>query len=110
MRDAWHENIDIYLRNRNSLVGVVLVMDIRHPLKEFDQMMLEWAFETSLPLHIILTKCDKLKRGAQNAVLFNVRDQLPDTMSVQLYSSTHDIGRDELIRTLVGWLVDHSSP
>lgn len=110
MRDAWHENIDIYLRNRNSLAGVVLVMDIRHPLKEFDQMMLEWAFETSLPLHIILTKCDKLKRGAQNAVLFNVRNQLPDTMSVQLYSSTHDIGRDELIRTLVSWLVDHSSP
>ncbi|MEX0942834.1 MAG: ribosome biogenesis GTP-binding protein YihA/YsxC [Pseudomonadales bacterium] len=104
MRDAWHENIDTYLRNRNSLSGVVLVMDIRHPLKEFDQMMLEWAFETGLPLHIILTKCDKLKRGAQNAVLFNVRDQLPDTMSVQLFSSTHDIGRDELIRTLASWL------
>lgn len=106
MKDAWHENIDSYLRNRDSLAGLVLVMDIRHPLKEFDQMMIDWASESGRALHIILTKSDKLKRGAQNATLFGVRKQLPDGMTVQLLSSTHDQGRGELIAKMESWLFE----
>jgi GTP-binding protein len=104
MREAWHENIDRYLRHRESLVGLVLVMDIRHPLKEFDRMMLAWAEEAGIPLHILLTKCDKLKRGAQKSVLLNVKRELPEGMTVQLYSSTHDTGREELLAKLDDWL------
>lgn len=104
VRDAWHKNIDDYLRNRRSLVGVVLVMDIRHPLREFDWMMVNWASEVALSVHILLTKCDKLSRSAQNATLFSVRKELPDDMTVQLFSSTQGIGRDELLAKIGDWL------
>ncbi|XOV86242.1 MAG: ribosome biogenesis GTP-binding protein YihA/YsxC [Pseudomonadota bacterium] len=106
VRAAWHRHIDDYLRNRPSLAGLVLVMDIRHPLREFDQMMLDWCLETNLNLHLLLTKCDKLKRGAQNAVLLQVRRQLSAGMSVQLFSSSHKQGRDELVDVLNHWLTD----
>lgn len=104
MRQQWHKNIDDYLRNRRSLVGLVLVMDIRHPLKSFDLMMVDWASEAAVGLHVLLTKCDKLKRGAQQATLLTVRKRLPEDMTVQLFSATHSIGRDELLEKLGEWL------
>ena len=59
-----------YLQKRQSLAGLVLLMDIRHPLQEFDLQMLNWAAQAGLPVHILLTKADKLKRGpAQSAML-----------------------------------------
>jgi GTP-binding protein len=103
-RQGWHRSIDEYLRNRSSLAGLVLVMDIRHPLKVFDQQVVHWAGETDVPLHIVLTKCDKLSRGAQTTVLNTVKKQLPSQISVQVLSSTHDIGRDPLIARLTAWL------
>ncbi len=63
MREAWRRTIDAYLRERRSLCGVVLVMDIRHPLKDFEQQMLTWCGEAGVPLHILLNKSDKLSRG-----------------------------------------------
>ncbi len=104
MKDAWHRHIDDYLRERESLAGLVLVMDIRHPLKDFDRMMIEWADQARVPLHIILTKADKLKRGAQQSTLFKVEKELRQGMTVQLLSSTHDVGRDELSDKLISWL------
>jgi GTP-binding protein len=103
-RNAWHRNIDNYLRNRRSLAGILLVMDIRHPLREFDEMMLGWADEVELALHILLTKCDKLKRGPQHSTLLKVRKALPEGMTAQLFSSTHGIGRDTLLATMEAWL------
>ena len=104
MRASWQKNIDDYLRNRRSLVGLVLVMDIRHPLKEFDVMMIDWATEAELDLHVLLTKCDKLKRGAQHAALFSVEKQLQGDMTAQLFSATHGTGRDKLIARMAAWL------
>lgn len=104
LKDAWHRNIDLYLRDRNSLLGLVAVMDIRHPLKDFDQMMIDWALEEGLNLHVVLTKCDKLKTGARKSATMKVQAALPETVTVQALSSTHDIGRDVLTRVLAEWI------
>jgi len=104
VKKDWHRNIDQYLQHRDALCGLVLMMDIRHPLKEFDQTMIDWSLASNVPLHILLTKCDKLKRGAQTKTLFALKKELPSGVSVQLFSSTHDIGKAEFIKHLRGWL------
>ena len=106
VKKDWHRNIDQYLQKREALCGLVLMMDIRHPLKEFDKTMIEWSLNSQVPLHILLTKCDKLKRGAQSKALFAVNKQLPDNVSVQLFSSTHAIGKDQFLIQLRIWLAD----
>lgn len=109
MRAAWRKHIDDYLRGRRSLVGLVLVMDIRHPLKEFDWMMINWAGEAGLRLHVLLTKCDKLKRGAQQAALLSVRKALGEGMSAQVFSATQSVGRDQLLAVMAEWLDEAES-
>jgi GTP-binding protein len=104
MRESWHQNIDAYLRNRESLVGIILVMDIRHPMKDFDRMMIEWSGTTGIPLHILLTKADKLKHGPGNSVRLQITRELPENASVQLFSSARDIGREALVKQLGAWL------
>jgi GTP-binding protein len=106
MKRDWHENIDNYLRNRLSLTGLVLLMDIRHPLKAFDHTMINWSAQAQMPLHILLTKCDKLKRGAQQATLLKVKRELADQKSttIQLFSSTHEIGQKLLLKQLSDWV------
>lgn len=104
----WHHNLDEYFRNRRSLRGVVLVMDIRHPMREFDQMMTQWADEADLPLHILLTKCDKLKQGPARSTLTETRNQMKSlsvNISVQLFSATRRIGQEELQKTLTKLLI-----
>lgn len=104
LKADWHRNIDTYLRSRDSLVGLVAVMDIRHPLKEFDEMMIAWASEAGLGVHVVLTKCDKLKSGARKRALTQVENELPPGVTVQVLSATHDIGRDALEKVLRSWL------
>ncbi|MGK0335481.1 MAG: GTP-binding protein, partial [Candidatus Azotimanducaceae bacterium] len=72
MKAEWQRNLDDYLRGRDSLRGLIQVMDIRHPLREFDKLMLEWSESAELPVHILLTKADKLKRGPQQSTLLGV--------------------------------------
>ena len=82
-------------------------MDIRHPLKEFDTEMLEWAMDSKLPCHILLTKADKLKRGPAQSELFKVRkalEQHGDLISVQTFSSLKKTGLDDLGKKVSGWL------
>ncbi len=106
VKTHWHEHLDDYLRNRSSLKGLVLLMDIRHPLREFDEMLLNWGQEVEIPLHILLTKADKLKRGARNNALFQTRSKLPADVTIQLFSSKDKLGLDELTDTLSHWLLD----
>ncbi|MEC7294667.1 MAG: ribosome biogenesis GTP-binding protein YihA/YsxC, partial [Pseudomonadota bacterium] len=85
----WQKHLSDYLRGRFSLRGLVLLMDVRHPLTEFDQMMLDYADQRGMPVHILLTKADKLKRGPASAALQKVRSRLKeweDLVSVQLFS------------------------
>ena len=95
------------MRRRTTLRGLVLLMDIRHPLKEFDCNMLDWAKNTGLAVHCVLTKSDKLNRGPAQQELFKVRKLLApwgENISVQLFSSLSKQGAEELAAVLDGWL------
>lgn len=103
----WQQTLEDYLRTRESLVGLVLLMDIRHPLKDFDCQMLSWCAQSQMPVHVLLTKSDKLKRGAANSALHNVQRYLRELGgegSVQLFSSISRTGVEELISVLDHWL------
>ncbi len=103
---AWQQTVNNYLNHREALAGVVLVMDIRHPLQPFDIELIEWADPSELPLHILLNKADKLKRGAQGKVLQQVRNAVTgaELTSVQVFSATSGQGLPELLARLNQWL------
>ncbi len=104
----WQKHLEEYLRQRQSLSGLVLLMDCRHPLQEFDRMMLEWAYSAEMPVHILLTKADKLKKGPANNSLLQVRKEIAemqDLVSVQLFSALKRSGLDQLRSQLDQWLV-----
>lgn len=102
----WQKFIESYLTQRNTLRGLVLVMDIRHPLTDYDQAMLHWAQGRRLPVHILLNKSDKLTRGAGANVLLQVRKALADfgVVSVQTFSALNKQGLDECWGILDRWL------
>jgi GTP-binding protein len=105
-RDKWQAELEKYLRRRKALVGLILLSDIRHPLKKFDRMMIEWAVQADLPLHLLLTKADKLKHGAIQKTLLKVEKELTafDNVSVQLFSALRNIGVDRVRKVLTHWL------
>lgn len=108
LKEHWKLHLDAYLTQRNSLAGVVLVMDVRHPLSGFDRMMLEWADVTGLPAHILLSKSDKLAYGAAKGVLLKVqatvRKEYGNRATVQLFSSPKRQGIEEAHAVLESWL------
>ncbi len=103
LKAHWRSVMERYFRTRECLRGVVLVMDIRHPMREFDQQMLAWCDAEDLPCHILLTKADKLKRGPAQSTLLKVRRELPDIASIQVFSSLKKTGLDEFVDKLSGW-------
>ena len=107
VKNDWQRSISRYLETRRSLVGVILLMDIRHPMKAFDRQVLGWCHVAGLPAHVLLTKSDKLKRGPAKATLLSVRQTLatlhPDA-SVQLFSALKKTGTEEAIKVLDQWL------
>ena len=111
VKKKWNQQLERYLQSRESLRGLVMLMDIRHPLTEPDRQMLGWAVSASMPVHILLTKADKLKRGPAQSTLLSVREELStqsDLISVQLFSSLKRQGVDTLGRQLNNWLTDSS--
>lgn len=110
LKAKWDRNLAEYLQNRNSLSGLILLMDIRHPLQDYDQQMLNWAAQASLPVHILLTKADKLKRGPAMSSLLGVEKLLRDMdpgftlLSAQIFSSLKKTGLPELEQKLISWL------
>lgn len=107
MKLVWQKELENYLIHRESLQGLVLLMDIRHPLQHFDRMMLEWAHSRHLFVHILLTKSDKLNRGPANKVLLEVQQELKQlklSFSIQLFSSLDRQGLDELSGVMAGRL------
>lgn len=109
LRDHWRAVIDGYLRGRGSLRGIVLIMDSRHPLKDFDRLMLAYCRDIGLRCHVLMTKSDKLSRGEAARTLLATRKEMGDLCpgaTVQLFSSLGKVGVDEARAVLGGWLAD----
>ena len=104
----WQAFIDQYFRTREALRGLVVVMDIRHPLKDYDRQMLGYAVQRGLPAHALLTKADKLGRGQQAQALQAVKKELfssfGDTVGVQTFSAESKQGVEEARAVVAGWL------
>ena len=108
LKQHWQHHLEAYLGSRESLVGVVLLMDIRHPLTEFDRLMLDWSAASQMPLHILLTKADKLAFGAAKNALLKVQNEVRKGwgkgVSVQLFSAPKRQGIEEAHGVLAQWL------
>jgi GTP-binding protein len=112
MRQHWGALLTSYFSQRTCLAGAMVVMDSRHPLTDIDTQMLDLAASRALPIHILLTKSDKLSRSVAMKTLADVRKQLSGNMTVQLFSATAKTGvdeaRDVLKRMLMG--AQHAAP
>ena len=112
MRKHWQKTLPTYLQQRQSLVGLVIVMDIRNPMTSLDINMLDWFAPRQKPIHVLLTKCDKLSKDKQNRTLFSVQKELENQWSTfyqtpctaQLFSSLKKIGLEEADGVLETWL------
>ena len=102
----WQALLENYLRNRDCLQGLILIMDIRHPLKEFDQQMLDWCHHSQLPVHILLNKADKLTPNAARQTLQHVSEaikQYSTAVTAQIFSASKGTGLDKLREVLDQW-------
>lgn len=107
IRRQWQGVLAAYLTRRTSICGLVLIMDARRPLTDLDRQMLEWFGPTGKPIHILLTKADKLTRSEAAKILQATRNELApwaDQVSVQLFSSLKKTGVDEAESIIGGWL------
>lgn len=106
VKDKWQKELEKYLRNREPLQGLILLSDIRHPLKEFDRMMINWSVQSNLPIHVLLTKSDKLKRGPAQSTLLQIQKEFKnhEGVSVQLFSSVNETGLKQARQVLSQWL------
>ena len=108
LKQHWQKHLEAYLGSRESLRGLILMMDIRHPLTEFDRMMLDWSGASGMPMHILLTKADKLAFGAAKNALLKVQQEIRkgwgEHVSIQLFSAPKRIGVEEAQAVLGHWL------
>jgi GTP-binding protein len=107
MKLKWQKHLNEYLHERDCLKGLVLLMDIRHPLQDFDTMVIEWAISSEMPLHILLTKADKLKSNACRNEVFAIKKRVNEyykgDISIQAFSALKKTGLPELERVLNRW-------
>lgn len=106
MKDHWKKVLDKYLRTRECLKGLILVMDIRHPLKEFDQLLLHWCDQSDVAVHILLNKSDKLTYSAIKRTELDVKKHLSsyqNQVTLQIFSALQGKGVDELRSILDSW-------
>ncbi len=107
IRLQWQRLLEDYLTRRPNLVGLVLIMDSRHPLKDRDRVIIGWFAPSGRPIHVLLTKSDKLTRSEQAATLAAVRKELAplgEQVTVQLFSSLKKTGMEEAERVVGAWL------
>nr|WP_202602164.1 ribosome biogenesis GTP-binding protein YihA/YsxC [Photobacterium halotolerans] len=106
MKKKWQAALGEYLQKRECLQGLVVLMDIRHPMKDLDQQMIYWAVESHLPVLVLLTKADKLKSGARKAQLLKIREAalaFGGDVEVENFSALKGIGVDQVRRKLDTW-------
>ncbi len=109
MKQKWQKALGEYLQQRESLKGLVVLMDIRHPLKDLDKDLIYWAAESELPVLVLLTKADKLSQGKRSAEVLKVRKKLAELnadISVQAFSSLKRTGVEQATKVICTWLSD----
>ena len=107
MKLKWQKSLSEYLQKRDCLKGLVVLMDIRHPMKDLDQDLIFWAVDQKLPVLVLLTKADKLKQGKQKSELLKLREAslaFQGDVTVELFSSLKRTGVPQLSRKLDEWL------
>ncbi len=109
IRSQWEGLIGPYLSKRNQLAGLVVIMDIRRPMTDLDLKLIDWFRPTGRPIHILLSKSDKLSRQDQTKAIRSVKAEVAtwgdaDLYSVQLFSSLKKAGVEEAERVLASWL------
>ena len=107
VKQQWQGSLSDYLEQRRCLRGLILLMDVRHPLKDYDRQMLAWAGAIDLPLHCVLTKCDKLRRELSSQTLSEVRAYVRGERgdyTAELFSATKGYGLDRLYAVADRWL------
>lgn len=109
MKLKWQKSLGEYLQERQSLKGLVVLMDIRHPFKDLDQQLIFWAVDADIPVLALLTKADKLKQGARKATLLKARKEVQNfegDVQVELFSSLKGIGVDLLEKKIAQWYTE----
>ena len=107
MKKKWQKALGEYLEKRESLKGLVVLMDIRHPLKDLDMDLIQWAADSDLPVLALLTKCDKLSQGKRSAEVLSVKKELAKLnadIRVQAFSSLKRTGSDQANAIICDWL------
>jgi GTP-binding protein len=106
VKHHWQQLLQEYLTSRESLRGIIIIMDIRRPFTEYDTIMLDWSKAANMPTHILLTKMDKFKYGAAKNILLKVKLELQKNnynCSVQLFSALKKQGAEEAREVLDAW-------
>ena len=112
IKKEWQQFIESYMTERTTLTGLVIIMDIRHPMRDYDHIMLSWAESRQLPTHIILNKSDKLKHGIVTRTVLETRKALREydlPTSVQAFSSLKKIGVSDLANQLSTWFSENNN-
>lgn len=107
VREGWTKLIETYIAQRKSLSGLILVADARHGISELDWALLEWCSHVAVPVHVLLSKCDKLSRSAAGLVLRSVREVLHEAhldAELQLFSAVTGAGLPQVQGVVSHWL------
>jgi GTP-binding protein len=107
MKKKWQKALGEYLEKRECLKGLVILMDIRHPLKDLDMDLIQWAADSDLPILALLTKCDKLSQGKRSAEVLQVKKKLSSLnadITVQAFSSLKYTGLEQANKLISQWL------
>ena len=111
VRRHWRRLLEAYFGGRESLVGLIITVDIRRGLMDLDRVMLEWAEDAGVPAAVLLTKADKLSRGAGVSRRAELAKSMPPSVPLVLFSAPAKQGVDEARRLLVEWLAfDSETP
>jgi GTP-binding protein len=111
VKNKWQKTIHTYLAERQNLIVLVLLMDIRHPLTDLDQQMIAWASDSDLPTQVLLTKADKLKRGKAATTVLKVEKELSKIkgqFAVEPFSSLSYIGVEAMRKQMAEWVADQA--
>ena len=109
MKKKWQKALGEYLEKRECLKGLVVLMDIRHPLKDLDMDLIQWAADSELPVLALLTKSDKLSQGKASAEVLKVKKALATLnadIKVQAFSSLKKTGVDQATKVITEWFLN----